>query len=211
MVGFGDLGGLFQPRRFHDSVTKPQQWLFLLFVPLWQPVLHINGVSGRAGKSWQPPRFSGLLCFAGHDHIVSASAPCKKQSPAGGGTKKRVLPGEKHSSLPEPAEGCKAKKGEYKGGTRRGLEQPRFVQRLKATQQTWTWISLLFLFPPSLRGGGWRWGFGTRPGPRPGLRRGHARGTGARPARACRAWKCPAPSSCPSPAVLLNPWRPSRY
>lgn len=85
---------------------------------------------------WPQPQ---SFCF----NPLQKAEPCR-----GGDNQQEICARKKHSSLPEPAQGCKAKKGEYKGGTRRGLEQPRFVPRLKATQQTWTWMSLLFLFPP---------------------------------------------------------------
>lgn len=151
---------------------------------------------------WPPPH---SFCFS----PLQKAEPCR----GGGNNQEEISARKKHSSPPQPAQGCKARKGEYKGGTRRGLEQPRFVPRLKATQQTWTWMSLLFLFPPlTTRGwlalgfqqqaGAWAWAWAAA---RP------CRGHRARPARACRAGKCPVPSSYPIPAVLLNPRRPSRY
>lgn len=208
MVGFCDLGGLFQPRCLPDSVPKPQQWGSSSPFPFGSHFPHTNGVSGRAGKSWQPPRFSALLCFTGHNHKVSASTLCKKLSPVrGGDNQQEICARKKHSSLPEPAQGCKAKKGEYKGGTRRGLEQPRFVPRLKATQQTWTWMSLLFLFPPSHDEGVAGAGVSAT-GRGLGLGLGCGAATPGAPGSACPglpSWEVPGSFLLPHPGGVVKP------
>lgn len=98
----------------------------------------------RAAKSWHFPclsvHFFNLFCQA-QTYSTVFKPPGKEKPPASPpcqGPEKNNLARKKHSSLPEPVEGFKVRKGEYKGGTRRGLEQPRFVRQLKATNPTWT-------------------------------------------------------------------------